>query len=67
MQGRICVMTVFAVAVIRRRRDHIASAAFSALFGVGIAGIRMHYESLYNRIEFYLASAVEKSIFTYFS
>ena len=55
MQGRICVMTVFDVAVIRHRRNHIASEAFSALFGVGIARIRMHYESLYNRIKFYLA------------
>lgn len=66
MQGRICVMTVFAVAVIRRRRNHIASADFSALFGVGLARLRMHYDSMYNRIEFYLASAVAKKYFHIF-
>ena len=66
MQGRICVMTVFDVAVIRRRRNHIASAAFSALLEDMLARLRMHYESLYNRIEFYLASAVAKKYFHIF-
>ena len=59
-------MTVFNVAVVCCSRNHIASAAFSALLGLGIAGIRMHYESLYNRIEFYLASAVAKKYFHIF-
>ena len=58
-------MTVFNVAVVRHRRNHIASAAFSALFGVGIARIRMHYESLYNRIKFYLALSVAEKVFSH--
>jgi hypothetical protein len=50
---------------VRRRRNHLASAAFSAFFGVGIARIRMHYESLYNRIKFYLVSAITEKAFSH--
>ncbi|WP_337602875.1 hypothetical protein, partial [Phascolarctobacterium succinatutens] len=47
---------------VRHRRNHIASADFSALFGVGIAKLRMHYDSMYNRIKFYLVSAVAENV-----
>ncbi len=65
MQGRICVMTVFDVAVIRHRRNHIASAAFSALLEDRLVRLRMHYNYLYNRIRFYLASSVADKVFSH--
>ena len=54
------------IAVVRRRRNHIASAAFSALLEDRLARQRMRYDSIYNRIEFYLASAVAKKYFHIF-
>lgn len=59
-------MTVFNVAVVCCCRNHIAFAAFSALFEVRDARAHLRHDWLYNRIEFYLASAVAKKYFHIF-
>lgn len=54
------------IAVVRCYRNYIASAAFSALLEDRLARLRMHYDYIYNRIEFYLALAVAKKYFHIF-
>jgi len=49
-----------------RRRNHIAPVDFSALLEDRLARLRMHYDSIYNRIKFYLVSAVAKKYFHIF-
>ena len=58
-------MTVFDVAVVCCCRNNIAFAAFSALFEERLARLRMHYDSMYNRIKFYLASVVTEKAFSH--